>query len=87
MSKIEKLKDISLYIGSGVTPSRSNENYWKGGTIPWLKTEQLNEYKIYDTSEKITQVALKETSIKIFPVNTLSIAMYGEGRTRGKVFY
>lgn len=85
MSKYVKLKDISSLIGSGITPSRANENYWKEGNIPWLKTEQLGEYKIYETSENITQQALEETSIKIFPVNTLSVAMYGEGRTRGNV--
>lgn len=84
ISKV-KLKDISNIIGSGVTPSRSNSEYWLNGTIPWLKTEQLGEYKIYETNEKITQKALEETSVKIFPVNSLSIAMYGEGKTRGNV--
>ena len=81
----KKLKDISLVIGSGITPRRDNNSYWEGGTIPWLKTEQLGEKNIYDTNEKITQFALDDTSIKIFPVNTLSMAMYGEGRTRGNV--
>lgn len=85
MFKTTKLKEISLSIGSGITPSRSNENYWLNGTIPWLKTEQLGEHKIYGTSEKITELAFKETSIKIFPVDTVSIAMYGEGKTRGNV--
>ena len=85
MSKVYKLKDISIQIGSGITPSRTNGKYWENGTIPWLKTEQLDEYEIYETSEHITEKALKETSIKIFPVNTLSIAMYGEGKTRGNV--
>lgn len=85
MNKTKKLKDISTLIASGITPSRTNINYWINGSIPWLKTAQLNEHKIYNTSEKITQLALKETSIKIFPINTLAIAMYGEGRTRGNV--
>jgi type I restriction enzyme S subunit len=85
MNKIVKLKDISSLISSGITPSRTNSKYWVNGTIPWLKTEQLDEHKIYETSEKITQFALDETSIKVFPINTLSIAMYGEGRTRGNV--
>jgi type I restriction enzyme, S subunit len=85
MSESKKLKDISLVIGSGITPRRDKKDYWEGGTIPWLKTEQLGEKNIYDTNEKISQLALDETSIKIFPVNTLSVAMYGEGRTRGNV--
>jgi len=85
MFKPTKLKKISTVIGSGITPSRANMSYWENGTIPWLKTEQLGEHKIYDTNEKITQTALNETSIKVFPENTLSIAMYGEGKTRGNV--
>jgi type I restriction enzyme, S subunit len=85
MSETKRLKDISLFIGSGITPRRDNTEYWENGTIPWLKTEQLGEKNIYDTNEKITQYALNETSIKTFPVNTLSMAMYGEGRTRGNV--
>jgi type I restriction enzyme S subunit len=85
MFKPIKLKKISTVIGSGITPSRTNMNYWENGVIPWLKTEQLGEHEIYDTNEKITQTALNETSIKVFPENTLSIAMYGEGKTRGNV--
>ena len=85
MNRIFKLKDISSLIGSGITPSRSNKDFWIGGIIPWLKTGQLGEHKIYETSEKITKVALEKTGIKIFPVNTLSIALYGEGKTRGNV--
>ncbi len=80
-----KLKNISTIIGSGITPLRGNALFWDGGDIPWLKTEQLGEKEIHDTIEKITQYAIDKTSIKIFPINTISIAMYGEGRTRGNV--
>lgn len=79
------LHEISKKISSGITPLRSNSDFWENGTISWLKTEQLGERYIFDTSEKITQAALENTSIKINPVNTLSIAMYGEGRTRGNI--
>ena len=85
MFNILKLKNISKNIGSGITPLRSNSRFWENGTVYWLKTEQLGEHQIYETSEKISQYAIEETSIKIFPKNTLSIAMYGEGRTRGNV--
>ncbi|WP_199174123.1 restriction endonuclease subunit S [Moraxella sp. RCAD0137] len=80
-----KLIDLSINISSGITPLRSNNEFWSNGTIPWLKTEQLGEKYIFDTSEYISQKALEETNIKIFPENTLSIAMYGEGKTRGNV--
>jgi len=80
-----KLKDISISISSGLTPLRSNGEFWLNGDIPWLKTEQLGEKYIYNTNEHITKSALNKTSIKINPENTLSIAMYGEGKTRGNL--
>ena len=81
----KKVSAISKRVSSGLTPLRSNPEFWLGGTIPWLKTEQLGEKYIYSTTEKISEAALSKTSIKIYPPNTLSVAMYGEGRTRGNV--
>ena len=60
MFKSVKLKDISKIIGSGITPFRNNELFWKNGTIPWVKTEQLGEHKIYETTEKITRLWSEE---------------------------
>ncbi len=79
------LSEISTNISSGLTPLRSNPEFWDNGTISWLKTEQLGEKYIYETNEHISKAALDKTSIKIFPENSLSIAMYGEGKTRGNL--
>ena len=79
------LKDIAVSINSGLTPLRSNKEFWEKEEIPWVKTEQLGVKYIYDSNEKISKKALEETSIKLNPKNTLSIAMYGEGKTRGSV--
>ena len=76
---------IAKRVSSGLTPLRSNPEFWLNGTIPWLKTEQLGEKFIYSTTEKISEAAFRKTSIKVCPPNTLSIAMYGEGKTRGNV--
>jgi type I restriction enzyme, S subunit len=76
---------LAKRVSSGLTPLRSNPEFWTNGAIPWLKTEQLGEKFIYSTTEKISEAALKKTSIKVYPPNTLSIAMYGEGKTRGNV--
>ena len=76
---------LAKRVSSGLTPLRSNPEFWLAGTIPWLKTEQLGEKFIYSTTEKISEIALKKTSIKVYPPNTLSVAMYGEGKTRGNV--
>lgn len=81
----KSLSELSTAISSGLTPLRSNPEFWENGTIPWLKTEQLGEKYIYETNEHISEAALKKTSIKLFPENSLSIAMYGEGKTRGNL--
>ncbi len=67
---------------SGATPSRLNKEYY-GGDIPWLKTGDLNDGYIYDIPETITQKALEESSVKLNPVGSILIAMYGA--TIGKV--
>lgn len=68
--------------GSGGTPSRKHPEYY-GGSIPWIKTGELNDGYIYDSEEKITEEAIQHSSAKIFPKDTVAIAMYGA--TIGKV--
>lgn len=63
--------------GSGSTPNKARFDYYRNGTINWLKTGDLNDGYINEISEKITEVALKETSVKIKPAGSLLIAMYG----------
>lgn len=62
--------------GSGGTPSRSNAEYFKGD-IPWVKTGELDDGIIVQTEEHISPAALNNSSAKMFPVNTVAIAMYG----------
>lgn len=62
--------------GAGSTPSRSNPKFY-GGKIPWLKTGDLNDSYITDVPEHITDLALNSTSLKLNPVNSVLIAMYG----------
>ena len=58
-------------------------NAYYGGTIPWLKTGDLNDDYVKDIPERITDKALKETSVKLNPEGSVLIAMYGA--TIGKV--
>ena len=67
---------------SGATPSRLRKDFY-GGDIPWLKTGDLNDGKITEISEFITQKALEETSVKLNPIGSVLIAMYGA--TIGKI--
>lgn len=61
---------------SGSTPSRGVSAYY-GGTIPWLKTGDLNDGYITNIPEHITDKALAETSVKLNPAGSVLIAMYG----------
>lgn len=62
---------------SGATPSRGNSSYYHNGTIPWLKTGDLNDDYISFVPEYITELALKECSVQINPIGSVLIAMYG----------
>ncbi len=74
--------DVVAQWGSGGTPSRKTSEYYNGN-IPWIKTGELNDNYIYDTEEKITDKAVLHSSAKLFPKNTVVVAMYGA--TIGKV--
>jgi type I restriction enzyme, S subunit len=62
--------------GSGGTPSRNNPTYY-GGNIPWIKTGELGQGLITNTEEKITEQGLQNSSAKIFPKDSVAVAMYG----------
>ena len=83
--KEKTLGELSIRVSSGLTPLKSNKDFWENPIIPWLKTDQLGEKYIFDTNTKISKEALEQTSLRIYPENTISIAMYGEGKTRGNL--
>jgi type I restriction enzyme S subunit len=74
--KTYKLGELCTNITSGGTPNTRNLEYYNGN-IPWLKTQEVNFNKIYDTETKITELGLKNSSAKIIPKNNIIIAMYG----------
>lgn len=53
------------------------ERYFRGGTINWVKTLDLNNSVIFSTDERVTEAALNETSLRVYPKNTVLVAMYG----------
>ena len=75
--KLLKVEDVCTNITSGGTPRRSNNEYWNNGKIPWVKTGELNDTYINNTEEKMTEKGLKNSSAKLFPKNTVLVAMYG----------
>ncbi|MCM1139962.1 MAG: restriction endonuclease subunit S [Muribaculum sp.] len=81
--EIKKVGNISSVL-TGSTPSREIERYYIGN-IPWVKTTEVQNCRISDTEEHISEEALADTNCKIFPINTILVAMYGQGKTRGQV--
>ncbi|MBQ8217470.1 MAG: restriction endonuclease subunit S [Oscillospiraceae bacterium] len=80
---VQQIRDFAV-ISSGSTPNRGNPAYWNGD-IPWVTTGELEGGYITKTDESITMQALSETSLRVYPVGTLLMAMYGQGKTRGTV--
>jgi type I restriction enzyme S subunit len=80
--QICKISDICT-VSSGGTPSRDRKEYYTGN-IPWIKTGEVINDVIFDTEEKITEEAIKNSSARIYPKDSLIIAMYGQGLTRGR---
>lgn len=62
---------------SGGTPNRSKKHYYIDGNISWVKTGELGAKYIHDTEEKITELAINESSAKLVPSYSVIIAMYG----------
>lgn len=78
---IETLADV----GTGTTPSRDNAAFFAAGAIPWVTSGETGKPFIAATAQHVTELALAQTSLTVYPVGTLIVAMYGQGKTRGQV--
>ena len=76
--------DQLAQVGTGATPNRGRVDYFDGGTVPWVTSAVVNERYVDQPSEFVTTKALAETNLTLYPAGTLIVAMYGEGKTRGK---
>jgi len=70
------LGEVCENICSGGTPSTKKEQYYQG-TIPWLRTQDIDWREVYDTEIKITEEAIANSSAKLIPTNCVIVAMYG----------
>lgn len=78
----DKLFRLCDNVGSGGTPQSTNQSYYDGD-IFWVQSGDLTDSYVYDTKKKINELAIQNSSAKVFPENTLLVAMYGA--TIGKV--
>ena len=79
---ISLVKDIATTY-SGGTPKSTNVEYYDNGDIAWINSGELNSPIITKTSNYITKYGLENSSAKLYPSNTILVAMYGA--TAGKV--
>ena len=76
--------DIAL-VSTGMTPLKTESRFYENGNIPWI-TSSLTDKDYIDTPESfITNFALENTNLNLYPKHTLILAMYGQGKTRGQI--
>jgi type I restriction enzyme, S subunit len=81
--EVKRLGDLAS-ITAGGTPSRSIARYWNGD-IPWITTSELGSRTIYQAQQFITKEGLNNSAANMLPPGTVLMALYGQGKTRGRV--
>lgn len=71
-----QIQNVCTRINAGGTPSRRNTNYWANASVKWYKTGELQDCWLLDSEEHISEEGLNNSSAKIFPVNTILMAIY-----------
>ncbi|MEP7137700.1 MAG: restriction endonuclease subunit S [Chloroflexota bacterium] len=82
--KIKKIGDICGLMTGG-TPSRSKPEYFTNGKIRWLVSGDIHQKEIFDCEGRITDEGAQNSSAKYLPVNSVLMALNGQGKTRGTV--
>ena len=80
--EIKKLGEVCK-TGSGGTPLKVHKDYYEGGTIPWLLSGEVSQGEIFEAKNFITEKGLVNSSARLFPPETVLVAMYGA--TAGQV--
>jgi len=82
--EIKKLGDLCNLMTGG-TPTRSKKEYFEGGTIKWLVSGDIHKREIFDCEGRITELGMANSNAKLLPINSVIIALNGQGKTRGTV--
>ncbi|WP_198923190.1 restriction endonuclease subunit S, partial [Methanosphaera sp. WGK6] len=80
-----KLGELVINIVAGATPKTSIKDYWLNGTIPWMSSGEVHKKLVKTTDKFITQKGYDNSSTKMIPINSILIALAGQGKTRGTV--
>ncbi|MGZ8946500.1 MAG: restriction endonuclease subunit S [Methylococcaceae bacterium] len=78
----KKIDEFAI-VRTGSTPPRDNpENFI--GNNNWVLTNEIEDCEIFDSEEKLSDTAINKYSLTTYPINTILVAMYGQGKTRGR---
>ena len=77
-----RFKDLYIKAGEGGTPTTDNDSYYRDGTIPFIKIEDLNSKYIVTNKDYISQLGLSKSSAWLIPANSV---IYSNGATIGCV--
>lgn len=75
--RFNTLKEIVKSYCTGATPNKGHLEYYEGGTIPWLRTQDVKFNEIYEINSFVTDIAVKETGVKWIPANCVIVAISG----------
>ena len=81
--RVTRIGDVCSLMTGG-TPSRANPEYF-GGEVRWLVSGDIHQGEIVDCEGRITDAGMKNSNAKLLPVNSVMIALNGQGKTRGTV--
>ena len=70
-------------VENGTTPSKEKLEYWTDGSVPWLASGEVNQLRIVEANEFITEQALAESSLRLLREGTVVVGLVGQGKTRG----
>ena len=71
------LKEIVKSYCTGATPNKGHLEYYEGGTIPWLRTQDVKFNEIYEIDSFVTELAVEKTGVKWIPANCVIVAISG----------
>lgn len=72
-------------LATGGTPLTTKKEFWENGNIPWLSSGEIHKKIIYYTDNFITKRGYENSNARFYPINSILIALAGQGRTRGTI--
>ncbi len=70
---------------TGATPRTDNKKFYENGDIPWLVSGDIHNVEINTAKKFITKKGVENSNVKFLPINSVLIALNGQGKTRGTV--